>query len=62
MNMGMDIEECVKIWNRLIETLRDNCLANEDVPVMQGMLQFFKVERNLHESCSLTTLKFLERL
>lgn len=36
---GMDIAECVTVWNRLINTLRDLSLQEEDVPVMQGMLK-----------------------
>lgn len=39
-NTGMDIAECVKVWNRLIDTLGDNCLMQEDVPVMQGLSLF----------------------
>lgn len=36
-NTGMDIAECVKVWNRLIDTLGDHCLMEEAVPVMQGL-------------------------
>ena len=36
---GMDIAECVTVWNRLINTLRDLSLREEDVPAMQGMLK-----------------------
>ena len=39
-NMGMDIAECVKVWNRLIDTLGDSCLMEEDVPMVQGLSQF----------------------
>lgn len=36
----MDIAECVKVWNRLIDTLGDHCLMEEAVPVTQGLQQF----------------------
>lgn len=39
-NTGMDIAECVKVWNRLIDTLGDSCLTEEELPVTQGLSQF----------------------
>lgn len=35
---GMDIPECVTVWNRLISTLSDLSLQEEDASSLQGML------------------------
>lgn len=35
---GMDIPECVTVWNRLISTLSDLSLQKEDASSLQGML------------------------